>query len=345
MNHKFSYITDLSRNPIILFQVQDCTEQGMKTVGWAFLRLHDQSNQAININRRLRLQLFQPPTQLESTNHELDQASLLVSLINENRKIRIRSSIHVTITDLLPFDKRSDKIIPTQRSTRPDVKEVGKSQILIIESNQSLADGTGNETENENLETLEWKRPPGQTSLFPNVLYDKSEISEISEFGGFCCKFSPNGANLAWTTASQFEHKIIIDRFIGNQTGSRKLRFTVSAHSGLIYDLDWSHDSNYLIACSADQTASVWRVPESMEIISGNSTKGRQPYQLGMLPAPCYLYSAKFNPTSPLEEIYLFGQDGNCYIFTHVENEFLLKNEIQISSYPINSATIRKNFL
>ena len=255
--------------------------------------------------------------------HDLDQASALVSLINENRKQRIQSSIHVTITDLLSFDKRKDNIVPTQRSLRPDVKEVGKSQIVMIESSQSLA----NDDKEDDLE-IDWKRPPGQPSLLPNVLFDKAEIDE---FGGFCCKFSPDGQNLAWTTASQFEHKIIIDRFLNNK--SKKLRFTVPAHSGLIYDLDWSKDSNYLIACSADQTATIWRVPENMEI--------RQPYQLGMLPAPCYLYSVKFNAISPLEEIYLFGQDGNCYVFTHMENEFVLKNEIEISNYPINSVTIR----
>ena len=59
INESFEYITDVSRNPIILFQVQDCCDDGMKTVAWAFLRLHDKNNNSFNINRRLRLQLFQ----------------------------------------------------------------------------------------------------------------------------------------------------------------------------------------------------------------------------------------------------------------------------------------------
>ena len=93
-----------------------------------------------------------------------------------------------------------------------------------------------------------------------------------------------------------------------------------------------------MVACSADQTASIWAIPKKIGV-------GQTPTLVGTLPAPCYLYSAKFNPGSnPLDEIYLFGQDGNCYVYSQYDQEFILRNEIQIADKPINSAAIRNIF-
>ena len=55
------------------------------------------------------------------------------------------------------------------------------------------------------------------------LTFDKSDIDE---FGGFCCKFSPDGRNVAWTSASQFEHKIVIERFLDNN--GKKVKFTAT---------------------------------------------------------------------------------------------------------------------
>ena len=329
INESFDYICSSQHNGIILFQVMDCLENGLKTVGWAYLRLQDQQHGTLNVNKRLRLQLLQPPSSLPSD--EMSQLRTFANLLRNNSKTKLKSSIHVTVSSLLPFDKRADdNLNATQRSMRADQKEVGKSEIILGNELQNLPS-------NESIAIdIEWKRIPGNPSLMPNLLYDRSDTDD-GAFGGFCSKFSRDGTYIAWTSASQFEHQIIIERFLDNQD-KKKATFSVVAHSGLIYDIDWSPCSRYLVACSADQTASIWAIPKKIGV-------GQTPTLVGTLPAPCYLYSAKFNPgTNPLDEIYLFGQDGNCYVYSQYDQEFILRNEIQIADKPINSADIRKIF-
>ena len=59
-------------------------------------------------------------------------------------------------------------------------------------------------------------------------------------------------------------------------------RVQVSAHSGLIYDLDWNSDSSSIATCSADKTATVWDLTAGSHDI--------KLVQKCVLPAPCYLY-------------------------------------------------------
>ena len=103
---------------------------------------------------------------------------------------------------------------------------------------------------------IDWLRVPGQTCNFPNVSFD---FSPIDEFGGFCCRFSPSGNYLAWTTAGQVEHSLIIQSSISKLDGSPAV--TTVAHAGIIYDLDWSSDSSRIALCSADKTATIWNIP------------------------------------------------------------------------------------
>jgi len=50
----------------------------------------------------------------------------------------------------------------------------------------------------------------------------------------------------------------------------------VPAHAGLIYDLDWAPDSNKIVVCSADRTATVWSFenkgkPQESGLLENNS--------------------------------------------------------------------------
>ena len=64
----------------------------------------------------------------------------------------------------------------------------------------------------------------------PNAIHDRSQLIDEAtssrEFGGFCCSFSPCGTFIAWTSAQQYEHKIIVERFLGNPNG-RKTRVPI----------------------------------------------------------------------------------------------------------------------
>ena len=104
--------------------------------------------------------------------HDVDQVATLVGLVNQNKKSKIRSTIHVTVSSLLPFDQRAETILPTQRSLRPDVKEVGRSEIILTDNLQNLPDELSGNELSENL-VVDWKRLPGSPSLFPNVIFDR----------------------------------------------------------------------------------------------------------------------------------------------------------------------------
>ena len=103
---------------------------------------------------------------------------------------------------------------------------------------------------------IDWTRAPGQTCQFPNVFFD---YSPCVDFGGFCCKYSPSGKFLAWTTAGAIEHSLMVQSCLTKLDGTGIVR--APAHLGLIYDLDWSFDSTRIAICSADQTATVWLAP------------------------------------------------------------------------------------
>ena len=190
------------------------------------------------------------------------------------------------------------------------------------------SDEVGNEQND-----VDWKRPAGTPCRLPNVIHDRSttvdNASSSREFGGFCCSFSPCGTFLAWTVAQQYEHTIVVERFLGNLIG-RKTRVRLPAHSGLIYDVYWSQDSKFLVACSADQTATVWSIPSNIE--------SARPELRATLPAPCYLYSVRIN--AACDQVYLFGQEGTCLVYSLLDGEEVLSNEIFISDSAINSAAI-----
>ena len=68
-------------NPL---KVQDCIPGDQrKTVAWAYLRCINHVTNELNLNKRLRLQLFSPPKPAQSDELELSQ---IVSLISQTRK-------------------------------------------------------------------------------------------------------------------------------------------------------------------------------------------------------------------------------------------------------------------
>ena len=126
-------------------------------------------------------------------------------------------------------------------------------RIITLLLHSSVSGGNGARLD------MDWNRRPGQPCLFPNVFFD---ISPTSDFGGFCCSYSPCGVYLAWTTANADEHCLILQSALGKMGTFGPIR--TPAHLGLIYDLDWSNDSTRIAICSADQTATVWQLPDQL---------------------------------------------------------------------------------
>ena len=70
-----------------MFKVQDCVPGDQrKTVAWAYLRCINHVTNELNLNKRLRLQLFAPPKTVQSDELELSQ---IVSLIGQTRKQKL----------------------------------------------------------------------------------------------------------------------------------------------------------------------------------------------------------------------------------------------------------------
>ena len=139
-NENYNYITNMQNAAFFIFQVQDCVE-ARKTVAWAYLRVLNHVTNQTNLNKRLRLQLFAPPSK-QSTSDDQELAQL-VSLIGQSKRQKINSTLHVTISSLLPFSKRPIEH-QTVRSMRPDQKEIGRAEIIAVEGVPSLPSPTGN---------------------------------------------------------------------------------------------------------------------------------------------------------------------------------------------------------
>ena len=138
-NENYNYITDMQNAAFFIFQVQDCVE-ARKTVAWAYLRVLNHVTNQTNLNKRLRLQLFAPPTKPATSDEQ--ELSQLVTLIGQSKRQKINSTLHVTISSLLPFSKRPIEH-QTVRSMRPDQKEIGRAEIIAVEGVPSLPSPTG----------------------------------------------------------------------------------------------------------------------------------------------------------------------------------------------------------
>nr|XP_039323694.1 jouberin isoform X2 [Saimiri boliviensis boliviensis] len=292
-NENFPYLlrdSDESPKVILFFEILDFLsmdeiknnsevknqECGFRKIAWAFLKLLGANGNA-NINSKLRLQLYCPPTKTRSQLSVVE----VFEWWSKCPRNRYPSTLYVTVRGL----KVPDCIKPSYRSIMALQEEKGKPVHCERQHESSSVD-----TEpglEDSKEVIKWKRLPGQACRIPN----KHLFSlNAGERGCFCLDFSHNGRILAAACASRDGYPIIL-----YEIPSGRFMRELCGHLNIIYDLSWSKDDRYILTSSSDGTARIWK----NEINNTNTFK--------VLPHPSFVYTAKFHPA--VRELVVTG----CY--------------------------------
>ncbi|XP_032015519.1 jouberin isoform X6 [Hylobates moloch] len=292
-NENFPYLlrgSDESPKVILFFEILDFLsmdeiknnsevqnqECGFRKIAWAFLKLLGANGNA-NINSKLRLQLYYPPTKPRSQLNVVETFEWW----SKCPRNRYPSTLYVTVRGL----KVPDCIKPSYRSMMALQEEKGKP-VHCERHHESSSVDTEPGLE-ESKEVIKWKRLPGQACRIPN----KHLFSlNAGERGCFCLDFSHNGRILAAACASRDGYPIIL-----YEIPSGRFMRELCGHLNIIYDLSWSKDDRYILTSSSDGTARIWK----NEINNTNTFK--------VLPHPSFVYTAKFHPA--VRELVVTG----CY--------------------------------
>ncbi|XP_052607113.1 jouberin isoform X1 [Peromyscus californicus insignis] len=243
---------------------QEC---GFRKIAWAFLKLLGANGNA-NINSKLRLQLYYPPTKPRSQSNVVE----IFEWWSKCPRNRYPSTLYVTVRGL----KVPDCIKPSYRSMMALQEEKGTP--VYCERHRETSSVDTEPGLEDSKEVVKWKRLPGQACRIPN----KHLFSlNAGERGCFCLDFSHNGRILATACASRDGYPIIL-----YEIPSGRFMRELCGHLNIIYDLDWSKDDRFLVTSSSDGTARVWK-----NEINSTST-------FRVLPHPSFVYTAKFHPAT-----------------------------------------------
>ncbi|XP_014441705.1 jouberin isoform X3 [Tupaia chinensis] len=254
-------------------QNQEC---GFRKIAWAFLKLLG-ANGNVNINSKLRLQLYYPPTKSRSHLNVVE----VFEWWSKCPRNRYPSTLYVTVRGL----KVPDCIKPSYRSMMALQEEKGEP--LYCERHHESSSVETEPGLEDSKEVVKWKRLPGQTCRIPN----KHLFSlNAGERGCFCLDFSHNGRILAAACASRDGYPIIL-----YEIPSGRFMRELCGHLNIIYDLCWSTDDRYILTSSSDGTARIWK----NELNNTNTFR--------VLPHPSFVYTAKFHPV--ISELVVTG----CY--------------------------------
>ncbi|XP_006834780.1 PREDICTED: jouberin [Chrysochloris asiatica] len=292
-NENFPYLLrDFDESPkvILFFEILDFLsmdeirnnsevqnrECGFRKIAWAFLKLLG-ANGNVNINSKLRLQLYHPPAKPRSQTNVVE----IFDWWSKCPRNRYPSTLYVTIRGL----KVPDCIKPSYRSMMALQEEKGKPVYSERHCESSPVDSEPGLEDSK--EVVRWKRLPGQACRIPN----KHLFSlNAGERGCFCVAFSQNGRILAAACASRDGYPIIL-----YEIPSGRFMRELCGHLNVIYDLCWSNDDRYVLTASSDGTARIWK-----NEINNTST-------FRVLPHPSFVYTAKFHPV--VKELVVTG----CY--------------------------------
>ncbi|TKC35075.1 hypothetical protein EI555_013129, partial [Monodon monoceros] len=292
-NENFPYLLrDFDESPkvILFFEILDFLsmeeiknsseirnqECGFRKIAWAFLKLLG-ANGNVNINSKLRLQLYYPPTKPRSQSNVVEVFEWWLKCPRN----RYPSTLYVTVRGL----KVPECIKPSYRSMMALQEEKGKP-LYCEQHHEARSVDTAPGLE-DSKEVVKWKRLPGQACRMPN----KHLFSlNAGERGCFCLAFSHNGRILAAACASRDGYPIIL-----YEIPSGRFMRELCGHLNIIYDLCWSKDDRYILTASSDGTARIWK----NEINNTNTFR--------VLPHPSFVYTAKFHPA--VKELVVTG----CY--------------------------------
>ncbi|KAM8791855.1 jouberin [Rhynchonycteris naso] len=285
-------LQDSSESPkvILLFEILDFLSMdeiknnseiktqlcGFRKIAWAFLKLLG-ANGNVNINSKLRLQLYYPPSNPQTHLSVVE----VFEWWSKFPRCRYPSTLYVTVRGL----KVPECVKPPYRSLMALQEEKGMSVSCEQHGESSSVDPEPGLEDSK--EVVKWKRLPGQACHVPNKLLFSLNAGER---GCFCLSFSHNGRILAAACASRDGYPIIL-----YEIPSGRFMRELCGHLNIIYDLCWSQDDRFILTASSDGTARLWK----NEINNTNTLK--------VLPHSCFVYTAKFHPA--VKELVVTG----CY--------------------------------
>uniref|UniRef100_A0A8C7T2A8 Jouberin n=1 Tax=Oncorhynchus mykiss TaxID=8022 RepID=A0A8C7T2A8_ONCMY len=244
----------------------DRHERGFRKIAWAFLKLVG-TNGVLNIDSKLRLQLFCPPPRGKRQENTIE----VVDWWRRYPRSRYTSTLYITVKGL----KLPDHVDPSIRSMMALQQERGSTSFSELQSEitrRTITQPLSNKPE------LRWSRMPGQVCRIPN----KPMLSfRGGQMGCFTIRFSHDGRKLAAACADRDAFPVIV-----YEIPSGKVLAAFNGHLSIVYDLCWSRDDWSLLSSSSDGTVRVWNVQRLQAIAQK------------VLPHPSFVYCAQYHPTA-----------------------------------------------
>ncbi|XP_013379742.1 jouberin [Lingula anatina] len=306
-NENYNYFLQQDPKVMIFFEILDFIsmnaarqkynvakqEGGWHRVAWAFLKVLG-SNGHFNTDKKLRLQLFQPPFKFKAKPGVVDVYQWWLEL----PRVHYPSTLYVTVKGIRP--PNPDEIEPAGRSmfaTQKVCRVCFSAHVLVLNKHnrylkdsllifcqifsyhysQSILSSVCRDEDKKTPST--WSRLAGQACKVPNNL---NLTLPTGRQGCFVLKFSPDGRKLACGCHDKSTYPILV-----YEIPSGQLKGQFLGHYSIIYDLCWTKDSKSLLSASSDATARIWNIQKFGSL----SEK--------LLPHPAFVYTAQFHPRVP----------------------------------------------
>ncbi|XP_067882282.1 jouberin isoform X3 [Heterodontus francisci] len=241
-------------------------EGGWRKIAWAFLKLVG-ANGVLNIDRKLRLQLYYPPAKVKKLSNSIE----VFEWWKKRPWNRYPSTLYVTVKGL----RLPQNVNPSVRSMMATQQEQGNISYSELQSELAQR-GLPSNLDDQKLDLLKWTRLPGQVCRIPNQLLLSFRGGQI---GCYFIEFSHDGRSLAASCADRNGHFIVV-----YEIPSGHLLGEFNGHFNIVYSLCWSNDDKTLLSASSDGTVRVW------------NTETYQSPAEKILPHPSFIYTAKYHP-------------------------------------------------
>ncbi|XP_074675127.1 jouberin isoform X5 [Strix aluco] len=249
-------------------QIQEC---GFRKICWAFLKLVG-ANGVLNIDGKLRLQLYYPPPRTKSHSNAVEVYDWWAKCPRN----RYPSTLYVTVRGI----KLPDHVAPSFHSTIAVQQE--QSSATLCEPQREGSKKSCEPFPREKKEPFKWTRLPGQkVAILKACRIPNKHLFSLrgGDTGCFCIRFSHDGKTLAAACAGRNGYPIVLYEIPSGQF----LR-EFYGHLNIVYDLCWSKDNQYLLTASSDGTVRMWKI----ETQAASAVR--------VFPHPSFVYTAKYHP-------------------------------------------------
>uniref|UniRef100_A0A3Q0SS79 Abelson helper integration site 1 n=1 Tax=Amphilophus citrinellus TaxID=61819 RepID=A0A3Q0SS79_AMPCI len=283
-NERFGYFVQHDKGPrvILFFEILDFVtmeearanidvdkhERGFRKIAWGFLKLVG-ANGVLNIDSKLRLQLFCPP-------HRAKRQSKTVEVVEWWRKYprtKYASTLYITVKGI-----KLPEHVSYIRSMMALQEERGSTSYSELQ----------NEVTKRSLTQPLDSKPPAVQHLKRVLLLQICRIPNKpmlafrgGQMGCFTVLFSHAGIILAAACADKDAFPVVV-----YEIPSGKVLAAFNGHLKIVYDLCWSRDDRSLLSASSDGTVREWNV----ERLQATAQK--------VLPHPSFVYCARYHPTA-----------------------------------------------